>query len=228
MRRVDINSRERRLAPGVDEAWVANPLARRADPADVAASGELPANIRECLAAMPDSIRNLDALVAAVRAAGAPAVVRIFPGPDGHGYPLEPWAVSPIPEYCEREDLALAIDFGDAGPFPWRDVVAFARAYPRLTIVAHAAPFAGPTLRRALDAASNLIFDTSGLAGSADPLALAALVRSHGAHRVAYGSGGSAVAAAEIAAALDGSDAEMVMSGVAARLDKGTWGSDFL
>src|SRR5438067_1108134 len=83
------------------------------------------------------------------------------PGPHGRSCPLVWSAVSPVPEYCAREELALVIDFRSEAPaYPWSEIVDFARAYPRLAVVALAAPLQGPTAGRALDAASNLVLET--------------------------------------------------------------------
>jgi hypothetical protein len=228
MRRVDINSRARRVGVGVDEVWVVNPLARRNDPA--AFDGATPpiANVRECVVAMPESSGDLPARVSAARAAGAPAVVWVCPGPDGHGYPMQSWAVSPIPEFCERENLALIVDPGDTPEYPWADIVSFARAYPRLPIVTLGAPLVGPTTSRALDATPNLIFDISGLDSTSDLAALAVVARGRGTHRLVYGSGDCDIAATKIAAAFAAGDTVEIFSGNAARLDNGTWGSEFL
>jgi hypothetical protein len=228
MRRVDINARSPRRADGIDEVWLVNPLARSSDPAGVDSGTLTGANVRECLVAMPGSSGDLATRVSAARITGAPAVVRICPGPQGHGYPLASWAVSPIPEYCEREDLALFIDFGERADYPWTEVVAFARAYPRLAVVALGAPLRGPTAALAFDATANLILDTTGLTDAADLPALALLARECGAYRLAYASGEAGIAPREIAAALPGADAEMILAATAARLDKGTWGSEFL
>jgi predicted TIM-barrel fold metal-dependent hydrolase len=205
-----------------------NPMARRNDPARGEAAATATENVRECMVAMPESVRDLAARAAARRARGAPAVVWVCPGPDGHGYPLEPWAISPIPEFCEREDLALIVDYGETRDYPWAGMVSFARAYPRLPIVALGAPLVGPAAARALDATPNLIFDTSGLESASDIAALTALARGRGAYRFVYGSGDCAVTATEIGAALAESDSAEIFGNNAARLDKGTWGSEFL
>jgi hypothetical protein len=228
MPRVDVNARSPLPADGVDEVWLVNPLARSGDPAGIDSGSLTAPNVRECIVAMPGSSDDLATRVAAARNAGAPAVVRICPGVHGHGYPLEPWAVSPIPEFCEREDLALFVDLGERPDYPWSEVIAFARAYPRLAMVALGAPFKGPTAGLAFDATANLIFDTSGLTDAADLSSLASLARERGAYRLAYGSGEAGIAAGEIAAALSGADAETVLAATAAKLDKGIWGSEFL
>ena len=227
MRSVDINGSAAQAAPDVDETWFVNPEACRHDPAMVGSVAAAGANMRECVVAMPGSAGDLDGRVKASRAAGAPAVVRVCPGTAGHGYPMEPWAIGPIPEYCEREDLVIVAGFGEDVAFPWSEVVAFARSYPRLAFVALGAPIAGPTAARALNAAPNLVLDTSGIAAAELP-ALAVLARSHGAYRLAYGSGKGAVNVRQIVDALDAADAAMVLCGTAERLDKGTWGSEYL
>jgi hypothetical protein len=228
MRRVDINAHEARLGAGVDEAWAVHPRARREDPARLDGALNAEANVRECLIAMPESAGDLQERVSKARGAGAPAIVHICPGADGHGYPLESWAVSPIPEFCEREDLALVVDMGSPAAYPWSELVAFARAYPRLPMIALGAPLAGPTAGRAFDATPNLILDTSGVDDDSILPALAALADGRGAYRLAYGSGPRGLSAGKIAASLSPSTAEMVLSGTAARLDKGTWGAEFL
>jgi len=228
MRRADVNGATRRLASGVDEVWVMNPWMRRNDPAQFNGQDEPLANVRDCLVAMPGSAGDLAMRVAAARAAGAPSVVRVCPGPRGHGYPLESWAMSPIPELCEREDLALVVDFGERIDYPWSELVAFARSCSRLAIVALGAPLSGPTAARALDATPNLIFDTSGLEGAPIASLVASLAASHGAYRLVFGSGRSGVTPDDIAAVLGGEDSEMVLSATARRLDKGSWGNEFL
>ena len=229
MRRVDINGHPgNAAADGVDETWVMNPAARQGDPA--AYDGAMPAvaNVREYLVAMPTTVADLAKRVAARRATGTPAVVRICPGAAGHGYPLEAWAVSPIPEFCEREELSVAVDFGNIAYYPWSEIVAFARTYPRLAVIALATPLGGPTAMRALDATPNLVFDTSGIATAADLTAFAELVRTCGAYRVAFGSGIAKTKPAELARVLSAADAATVFLETAAHLDVGTWASEFL
>jgi hypothetical protein len=112
-----------------------------------------------------ESLRPVPVLVPPTGAAGAYArareivdaaqlhVVRLCPS--GHRYPLADWVLSPIPELCARENFALLLDFAPAG-VPWLELVAFARAFPSVPMVAlgvadeRAAP-------AALDAAPNLI-----------------------------------------------------------------------
>src|SRR5262249_24115478 len=146
MPRVDINARYGlALGDGVDEAWTMNPAARQGDPAAHETKNAPNGKVREYLVMLPTGMRTLGDRLAAHRANGGPAVVRLCPGPGGHGFPLEAWAVSPIPEFCEREELALGVDYDGAPAFPWSELVAFARAYPRLTVLALGAPLGGPT-----------------------------------------------------------------------------------
>ena len=65
-----------------------------------------------------------DAVTSARRAmdAGAPRVLRLFPGPLGHRYPLVDWALAPLPAVCEREGFGLAVDYGPQGAIPLADV----------------------------------------------------------------------------------------------------------
>jgi hypothetical protein len=229
VRRVDINGRAGRAAAvGIDETWVMNPDARRGDPAQYDGSLVAVPNVREYVVTLPNAMATLPERLKARRAGGGPAIVRLCPGPAGHGFPMESWAVSPIPEFCEREELALAIDYDGAPAFPWSEVVAFARAYPRLAVLAMGAPLGGPTAARALDATPNLVLDTSGAARAADLPALAEMVRSCGGYRIAYGSGDSPVSFGEIERVLRADDAAIIFSGTAARLHAGTWASEFL
>jgi hypothetical protein len=236
VRLVDINTvldRNGGVAKGTrtDEAWVMDPRARRDDPASFDMTGfkngDGETRIRPYLVAMPGSLDELELRLARHRAADAPGAVRICPGLDGHGYPLEPWALSPIPEYCEREDLALVIDVASPLEYPWADLVRFARGYPRLTIVALGAPLGGPTARRALDSAPNLLLETSALAGDGSCL-FADLVNAIGAYRFVYGSGASRANQSAVVAALSEADAQVVFSGTAHQLANGTWGVTYL
>jgi hypothetical protein len=107
-------------------------------------------------------------------------VLRIAPGPNGDGYPLLDWVVSPLPETCDRENLGLAIDYRGAA-IPWDDVVRFARAYPSLPIVVMGAAVGKDRVVPAvLDVAPNLVFE---IAPTLDGDALARLVDRVGAHR---------------------------------------------
>lgn len=227
MRRVDINGRVGQPAAGMDETWVMNPDVRRGDPAAYDGALGAVANMCEYVVTLPNALGTLGDRLKARRAQGAPAIVRLCPGGAGHGFPLVSWAVSPIPEFCEREELALAVDYGGS-VFPWSDVVAFARAYPRLVVLALGAPLGGPTAERALDATPNLVLDTAGLATAADLPALAAMVRACGAYRVAYGSGESRVDIAEIERVLPPPEIATVFSGTAGHLYAGTWASEYL
>jgi hypothetical protein len=227
VRRVDVNGIAGRApAAGFDETWVMNPDARKGDPATRDGALSAKTSVREYLVTLPDAMNVLPGRLSAIRARGGPAVVMLCPGPAGHGFPLESWAVSPVPEFCEREELALAVDYG-AAPFPWSEVVAFARAYPRLALLVLGAPLGGPTAMRALDATANIVLDTSAI-GAHETNAVAAIARAGGAYRLAYGSGESRVSPSEIEATLRPEDAATVFSGTAAHLHAGTWASTFL
>ena len=225
MRVVDINRIGDADGLASDEIWRVDPLACQGEPAsfdsnlsDVGRSHA----IRACLVAMPGPIGELERRVAAHRAAAAPAVLRLCPGPERHEFPLEPWAVSPIPEYCEREEIAIAIDFATtATGYPWAEVVRFARAYLRLSVIALGPPLNGSTPGRALDAAPNIILETSG--GDAEGTEIARLVGSHGAYRFAYGSGAARRAPLAVARGLAEADAKVVLAATADQLATGKW-----
>ncbi len=118
------------------------------------------------------------ALDAAVGDAGR--IVRIRPGPNGDGYPLLDWVLSPLPETCERENLGLAIDYQGAR-IPWEDVVRFSRAYPALPMILIGASIGNDgVIPAALDVAPNLILELASASGGE---ALTRLVDRFGAHR---------------------------------------------
>lgn len=226
---VDINA-DANAPPGEDvtEAWVMDPRAARADPATLTGAPVSDLRVRPYLVAVPGRLAELERRVADHRSNGGPAVIRICPGPAGHGYPLAGWAVSPLPEYCAREELALVIDFRSPAPaFPWAEIVDFARAYPRLAVVAVAAPLCGPTAGRALDATANLVLETSALA-VAEAAELGELARTRGAYRLAYGSGTARTPAAAIRANVVPADADIILAGTAGHLGDGTWSTTYL
>ena len=227
MQLVDINA-HLPIGAGVTEAWVMPSQTADGDPGTPARSSASAPRIRPYLVAIPGPLDDLERRVAEHKMRGGPAVIRIRPGPRGDGFPLVPWAVSPIPEYCVEAGLALVVDFGtEPSAFPWSEIVQFARVYPGLAIVAIGAPLNGPTAARALDATSNLLFDTSALT-AADLPSFGDLARTRGAYRLAYGSGMSPLGSASIASAMTAVDTEAVFAGTAAHLANGTWGTAFL
>jgi len=226
---VDINlAANAPLGEDVTEAWVMHPRAVEADPATLPETPISDSRLRPYLVAVPGRLAELERRVGAHRASGGPAVVRICPGPYGHGYPLVSWAVSPLPEYCAREELALVIDFRSAAPaYPWSEIVEFARAYPRLAVVALAAPLHGPTAGRALDATSNLVLETSALKPAA-ATELGELAATRGAYRLAYGTGTMRTPAAAVSAHVAPADADIILAGTAGHLAAGTWSTTYL
>jgi len=226
---VDINA-DAGTPPGdrVTEAWVMRVGGVQTEVLPLADRPISDVRVRPYLVAVPGSLAELEQRVASYRANGGPAVIRICPGPHGHGYPLVSWAVSPIPEFCAREELALVVDFRTGSrTFPWREIVDFARAYPQLVVVALAAPLNGPTAARALDAAPNLVLDTSALE-VADANELGELARTRGAYRIAYGSGAARIPAATVLANIAEADADVILAGTAAHLAAGTWSATYL
>lgn len=222
MRVVDINPAASRSTT-VSETWVFAPEARTNDPALLDTS-TLPAG-RPVLVAAPGPISALQQRLMHYRERNAPPVIRLFPGAAGHGYPLEDWALSPLPEFAEREELALMVDMG--GPsqaFPWSEIVSFARDYPRLPVVAIGAPLGGPVVARALDATPNLILETSALCAE-DLGAFVGRVKDHGAFRFVFGGG---LDANNLAVALGGADSLMVSAGTADEIANLKWGSAHL
>jgi hypothetical protein len=225
MRVVDIDRIGRgEVAFGVDEAWVVDPADRRMG----AMTSRALSGGRPQLVIRPGPIAELEAAVERNRAAGGPRAVRLCPGSDGHDYPLEPWAISPLPEYCDREGIAILIDPGPSSiGYPWAPIVRLARDHPSLVVVALAAPLGGTVAARGLDAAPNLILETSALTDD-DGEAFARLVATVGGHRFAYGSGDAVVSPSVVASSLRDDSAPAVLSGTADLIDRGAWGPTYL
>ncbi len=112
-------------------------------------------------------------------------VVRLCPG--SHGYPLADWLLSPLPELCQREGLALMLDF-EPEPVRWDETVVFARSYPSLPmVVLDAGIGVDRALPAALDAAPNLLLHAGRLRSLEDLVRLADIF---GASRFVWGSSG--------------------------------------
>jgi hypothetical protein len=183
---------------------------------------------RSQLVVRPGPLADLEERVTRNLEAGGPRAVRLCPGPADHDYPLEPWVLSPLPEYCAREDVAVLVDPGSSsGRYPWAEIVRLAREYPSLVVVALAAPLAGPTAARALDAAPNLVLETSALDGGAGT-DVRQLVSSAGSHRLAYGSGDRSIAASAVGACLPDAATPSVLAGTADLIGLGAWAQAYL
>jgi hypothetical protein len=211
MRRIDVNAR----GPQAEnvEAWVSEPEAATGDPArlDDRLLARATASVRPLLQAAPGAVGPLERRYEIYRAAGSPAAIRLSP----LAYPLEPWVLSPIPEWAQREDCCLVIDTGEQpAAATWSAVVRFARHYPGLPMLILGMPIDSPATPRALDACPNLVLEARSPAG------LAALCDSHGTHRFAYGSGGSN----HQDFGLRPGTAEAVALATASELANGTWG----
>lgn len=155
---------------------------------------------------------------------GASRVIRLQPA-QRRGFPLRPWVLSPLPEHCEREGLALALDYWGADAPDWVEVVEFARAYPPLPMVLLGRSLlnelAAPA---ALEAAPNLIVETSEFCPR-----LCDLVSEFGAHRFIYGSGAFAATANQAAPApAEDVAAERILVENARELESGRWREDYL
>ena len=132
------------------------------------------------------------------------------------------------PLLTRREAIAVLVDPGPSpAAYPWTGIMRLARDHASLVVVALAAPLGGPTAARALDAAPNLILETSGMDAYAGD-DLGRLVDMAGAHRFVYGSGDRAVAPVVVNAVLSEDVAAVVLSGTADRIDAGTWGATYL
>jgi hypothetical protein len=206
-------------------AWVTPRAARTGDPA-----------AGDALAAVCDGIDTLQVMPVLVPPTGAPGaleralriaasaalrVVRLCPR--GHGYPLVDWTVSPLPELCARERMAMVLDFAPGDP-PWRDIVDLARRHPALPLVVIGGPAgAVHTMPAVLDATANVLVDVS---GHPDLRAIPALVAAFGSHRFVWGSGGKREAVAG-RSRLDGLG-DAILGSNAAALGAGTYTERFL
>jgi hypothetical protein len=214
---------------GLAGAWVTPRAARTGDPAAGDALAEACAGI-DALQVMPVLVPPTGAPGALERAQEIAAsatlrVVRLCP--HGHGYPLVDWTVSPLPELCDRERMAMLLDFAPSDP-PWRDIVDLARRHPALPLVAIGRlTGATHTVPAVLDATANVLVD---LSGHPDPRAVPGLVATFGAHRFVWGSGGSpgAMAGRSRLEGLAEEDGAAILGGNAAALGAGTYAETFL
>src|SRR5439155_21608976 len=101
-------------------------------------------------------------------------------------YPLAGWVLSPLPETCQRERLALGVDYLDQ-PADLGEVRAFAREYLRVPMLLYRANLAAVALPALLESAPNVLCHVSAAAPAAE---LAELVNRFGEHRFAFGSDG--------------------------------------
>jgi hypothetical protein len=207
MPRADVNAHA--LSPGIDVAWIAMaPVADGSMPGSVAGTAPV-------LCGPPTDFAALAASYRRFRSAGAPAVIRL----NCSDVPLEPWAWSPIPEFAEREEACLLLDFGQRPAADrWAALVRFAREYPRLPLLALGMPLNAPVTGKALDASPNIVLEAY------DEPQLAALCGRYGAYRFAYGSAGRA----PVTPLLQGVDLEQVASATASELGEGRWGAKYL
>jgi hypothetical protein len=113
-------------------------------------------------------------------------VVRLCP--TSHQYLLANWVLSPLPELCEREGIALLLDF-DPDRVRWVEVVPFARAFPSVPMVVLGVEIGSDRVVPAvLDAAPNLVLQVARIRVVED---LVWLSSTFGSFRFVWGSGGS-------------------------------------
>ncbi len=106
-------------------------------------------------------------------AGGSYCLVRLCP--TTHRYVLADWVLSPLPELCEREGLAVLLDFSPEA-VSWRDVVALARAFPSLPLVVLGVEVGvDRSVPAVLDAAPNIVCAIAALATPEDLARLCAL-----------------------------------------------------
>lgn len=173
-----------------------------------------------------DHAEVASALTAAVGL--GPRVVRICPGTEGHRFPLASWLLAPLPELCDEANIAVALDYGPLASLPWDEVVELARRHPSLCLVllGRGTGELG-VVRACLDAVPNVIFDISALG---DAGWLGRTVAEVGAHRFMFGSGEDPTGAVGLlkTARLASPETNMIGSGVAGSLDKGSWAEAWL
>lgn len=217
-------TREIAALPPSHEAWLVHDRSRHSDPQEhdatlLEACHSHGTQCRAQLVLVPPFIDDSAELRMAAASPDTCRVMRLCPGPLGHGYPLVDWVLSPLPESCERENLALAIDYQDAN-IPWTDVVGFARSFLTVPMILIGALVGEDrTLPAALDVAPNLIIELSGLR---DGPTLPPLLEHFGAHRFVYGSGGRS-SADLIAPLLNADVLGAVLGGTADAIGSGAW-----
>jgi hypothetical protein len=160
---------------------------------------------------------------------GSVRVVGLRPARDR--YPLADWVLSPLPEICEREQLALILDYVGT-PMPWLEIVPFARRYPGLPMLLLGTAVGGDQAApAALDAAANLVLGVGRLRAARD---LARLVDVFGSQRFAYASGTGTIEQGitrlhEIRATeLDDEAERGILGGTATALAEGRYAEAFL
>ncbi len=209
MRRIDVNASHATAV--IHEPWLC--LEEGATAADILMAAD--DGLRSVLVATPGDFGSIAAGLEAVRAAGGPAAICIRRA----DYPLEPWALSPIPELADREQCCLIVDLWGGPPAEaWSALVRFAAEYPGLPMLAVGLSLDSALAPKALDLRPNIVLEARASE------ALAALCASHGAYRFAYGSGGEGGAIPE----LEPGSLEWVMSRTATQLGNGTWGATHL
>ena len=210
---------DHRPAEGAAEVWTCTPGAAAATPGRT---------VRHQHTAVPTLIAHdvLDAIRAAL-AAGAPHVVRLCPGPGGNLYPLADWVLAPLPAWCEREGVALAVEYGAGRAAPLSEVAHFARSAPEVPLLLHGDRLsADPAEWRLLDRCPNVLLQVT---ADVDETLLAAAVDEFGAHRFVFGSRYSTTPLADSTfGALSGGAREAVLGGNASLLDERGWRDRYL
>jgi hypothetical protein len=138
--------------------------------------------------------------------------------------------LTPLPETCEREALALAVDYGGSDYICWQEVVSFACAYPGVPVLLIGADLDGDhVVPAALERTPNLVLELSMLT-ELDPLVR--LMARFGEHRFVYGSGGDIetrlLPALRESERLEGSARIAVLAGNADAFATGQWAKEFL
>lgn len=211
---------------GLDSGWVILDDVRNDDLTsfDIAANGLPLSPVQVALPPVSEvgGLSRAEQVVAAARC----RVQRLCPV--AHGYPLAGWVLSPLPELCVREHMALLLDFGDES-IPWADVVAFAREFPALPLVVLGGLREGDrAVAAALDATANVVIE---LSRATAPAVLGDLVERFGAHRFVWGSGGSPEIQrrrVELVHGLSADDRAVVMNDNAIILGNGLYAARYL
>jgi hypothetical protein len=158
---------------------------------------------------------------------GAPPVIRLSPGRVGHRYPLEDWALAPLPALCEREGWALAVDYGADADARLGELACFAGSAPEVAVL-----LLGNLVDelsgvwRLLDRCPNVLVQ---LLPGVEAAVCVAACNEFGAHRFVYGSGGRAAGPIEtLAESLDELTRTAVFADNARLLDDCSWRDTYL
>jgi hypothetical protein len=170
--------------------------------------------------------RDTIAEVRKALADGAPGLIRILPGTQPHQFPLEEWALAPLPAVCEREGIGLAVDYASCSEVDVGGLARFAREAPEVAILAMAdLVHRHSAVWRLFDRCPNVLAQVR---PTFDPQTLAAVVDEFGAHRFVFGSSGHRIDSLPSVTASLSEASSAILHDNARCLDDRTWRDRYL